>query len=70
MQMFPNIPIQLCQFHQLKTINSYLTRKLKQAVQDLKATALTLKSSIRTQFQNALRCCFEQYKNLLNERTV
>ncbi len=70
MQMFPNIPIQLCQFHQLKTINSYLTRKLKQAVQDLKATTLTLKSSIRTQFQNALRCCFEQYKNLLNERTV
>ena len=26
-QMFPDIPVQLCQFHQVKTVSRYLTRK-------------------------------------------
>lgn len=70
-QMFPDLPIQLCQFHQLKTINRYLTRKPKTAAaQDLKAIALTLKSSTCTQFQEALNRWLEEHKNFLNERTV
>ena len=30
-QMFPDIPVQLCRFHQVKIISCYLTRNPKQA---------------------------------------
>ena len=34
--MFADIPVQLCHFHQVKTVNRYLTRKPKTAAaQDL-----------------------------------
>lgn len=71
MQMFPNIPIQLCQFHQLKTINRYLTRRPKTAAaRDLKAIVRTLKNSTRRQFESALTCWLNRHKHFLNERTV
>ena len=40
MQMFPDIPVQLRQFHQVKTVNRYLTRKLKTVVKIWQFVAL------------------------------
>ena len=71
MQMFADIPVQLCHFHQVKTVNRYLTRKPKTvAAQDLRELVLTLKSSSRHQFESALNDWFEQHKSFLNERSI
>ena len=71
MQMFADIPVQLCHFHQVKTVNRYLTRKPKTAaVQDLRELVLTLKNNNRLQFESTLNGWFERHKSFLNERTV
>ena len=42
-EAFPDTPIQMCQFHQLKIINRYLTTRPKlEAGQELRAIALLL----------------------------
>ena len=71
MQMFADIPVQLCHFHQVKTVNRYLTRKPKTvAAQDLRELVLTLKSSNRHQFESALNDWFGRHKSFLNERSI
>ena len=68
---FPEIPAQLCQFHQVKTVSRYLTRNPKTAAgKALWQLALTLKDSSKVAFQNALQTWFEQHQGFLNERTV
>lgn len=70
-QMFPDIPVQLCQFHQVKTVSRYLTRNPKtEAGRALWRLALTLKNSRRTDFESGLQTWFEEYKSYLNERTT
>ena len=70
-QMFADIPVQLCHFHQVKTVNRYLTRKPKTAAaQDLRELVLTLKNNNRLQFESALNGWFERHKSFLDERTV
>ena len=72
-QMFAdiNIPVQLCQFHQVKTISRYLTRNPKtEAGKALWRLVLTLKSSSQSDFEHNLKTWFEQYQSYLNERTV
>ena len=69
--MFADIPVQLCHFHQVKTVNRYLTRKPKTAAaQDLRELVLTLKNNNRLQFESALNGWFERHKSFLDERTV
>ena len=69
-QMFPDIPVQLCQFHQVKTVSRYLTRNPKtEAGKALWRLALTLKSSKQSDFEHDLQTWFEQYQSYLNERT-
>ena len=71
LQLFPEIPAQLCQFHQVKTVSRYLTRNPKTAAgKALWQLALTLKDSSKVAFQNALQAWFEQHQGFLNERTV
>ena len=71
LQMFPEIPAQLCQFHQVKTVSRYLTRNPKTAAgKALWRLTLTLKDSGKTAFQGALQAWFEQHEGFLNERTV
>ena len=71
LQMFPGIPAQLCQFHQVKTVSRYLTRNPKTAAgKALWRLTLTLKDSGKTAFQGALQAWFEQHEGFLNERTV
>ena len=68
--LFPDIPIQLCQFHQVKTINRYLTRKPQTAAAvDLKQLALSLKNSSKAAFEEHLNNWHKQHKDFLNERS-
>ena len=72
-QMFANmdIPVQLCQFHQVKTISRYLTRNPKtEAGKALWRLVLTLKSSTQSDFERNLEAWFERYQSYLNERTI
>ena len=68
--MFDDIPVQLCQFHQVKTVSRYLTRNPKtDAGKALWRLALTLKNSRQSDFERNLQTWFEQYQSYLNERT-
>ncbi len=69
--LLPDIPTQLCQFHQVKTVTKYLTRRPKtEAGRTLRKLALTMKDSKKAAFQTALNEWFGQYKDFLNERSV
>ena len=71
LQLFPEIPAQLCQFHQVKTVSRYLTRNPKTAAgKALWQLAPTLKGSGKVAFQSALQAWFGQHQGFLNERTV
>ena len=71
LQMFPEIPAQLCLFHQVKTVSRYLTRNPKTAAgKALWRLTLTLKDSGKTAFQGALQAWFRQHEEFLNERTI
>lgn len=70
-KLFPGIPMQLCQFHQMQIIHRYLTRNPKSlAARELKALALTLNNTTQNAFEAALQAWYEQHKAFLNERTV
>lgn len=64
--LFPDTPTQLCQFHQVKTVTKYLTRRPKtEAGRALRKLTLTMKDSKKAAFQTALNEWFEQYKDFL-----
>ena len=68
---FLDIPVQLCQFHQIKIIVRHLTRKPKsQAAQALRALSLTLTETTQAAFEAALKRWYEQYAAFLNKRSV
>ena len=70
--VFPDVPIQMCQFHQIKIIVRHLTRKPKSpAAQALQALSLTLTETTQAAFEAALARWYEQvYAAFLNERSV
>lgn len=71
LDLFPDIPIQLCHFHQVSAVNRYLTRKPKMlAAIELRKLVLTLKNSDRATFTNALNDWYESHKTFLNERSI
>lgn len=60
LQSFPAIPVQLCQFYQVKTISRYLTRNPKtEAARALWQLTLSLKNSNKADFQTALATWYE-----------
>jgi hypothetical protein len=68
-KVFEDIPIQTCQFHQVKIVTKYLTRRPKtEAGQKLREIALCLKDSNEIGFTtlNCLDGMFSQLKNRLN----
>ena len=68
---FLDIPVQMCQFHQIKIIVRHLTRKPKSpAAQALRALSLTLTETTQAAFEAALKRWYEQYVAFLNERSV
>ena len=68
---FKDYPIQLCQFHQRKTINRYLTRnpKLEIAI-DLQKIMRNLTTTTEKKFTDKLDIWYEEYKDILLEKSI
>lgn len=65
------IPVQYCQFHQIKTVTKYLTRKPQtEAGRELRYLALTLPGTTEDVFRTALAAWQSRYESFLNERSV
>jgi len=68
--MFGDIPIQMCQFHQIQIVQRYLTRKPKtQAAIELRKITLNLTKQPKVEFVNNLNNWHLQWSDYLNERS-
>lgn len=64
------IPVQYCQFHQVKTVTTYLTRKPQtDAGKELRALTLTLKDATEYEFTEALIQWHTTWESFLNEKS-
>lgn len=69
-EVFHDIPIQHCQFHQIAAINRYLTRRPKLAAgQELRAIALCLPKLTESILTQALSEWHNRWQDFLKERT-
>ena len=69
LQAFPSTPVQMCQFHQIKIIVRYLSKKPKsEAARGLRA--LTLTGSSKDRFIKNLHDWLMRHEVFLNERSV
>lgn len=69
-KVFRGIPVQYCQFHQVKTMTKYLTRKPKtEAARGLRALALTLTRGTEAEFSQRLTRWHERWRTFLDEKT-
>lgn len=70
-QLFGNIPMQYCQFHQVKTIRTYLTKNPKmQASKELWELTLMLASTDKESFTGGLNDWYNKWNEFLNERKI
>jgi hypothetical protein len=68
--LFDDIPVQMCQFHQIQIVQRYLTRKPKtQAAIELKKCTLKLTKQTKSEFVNSLNDWYIRWSDYLNERT-
>lgn len=68
--LYPNTPIQYCQFHQIKTIKSYIPKRVKSdAGKMLRAISLRLSNSHSIQFNTAYSVWEVLYKDFLDEKS-
>ena len=68
--LFGNIPIQMCQFHQIQIVRRYLTRKPKtQAAIELKQLTLKLTKQTKVEFVNDLNNWYSCWAEYFNERS-
>jgi hypothetical protein len=69
--LFEDIPIQMCQFHQIQIALRYLTKKPKlKAAKELRFSCLKLTNTSKDQFIRELDDWFLKWKDCLNERSV
>jgi hypothetical protein len=69
--LFGDIPVQMCQFHQIKIVLRYLTRKPKaQAAIELKNLTLKLTKLTKNDFVNSLNNWHIKWLCYLNERST
>lgn len=69
--VFKDIPVQMCHFHQLQTVTKYLTRRPKtDAGKELRALALTLTKANEKTFTTALTAYEKEWKHFLEEKTI
>ena len=69
-QAFPDIPVQMCQFHQVKTVTKYLTRNPKlEPARELRAIALRLVDCTEAEFTALLDGWHMKWKDVLDERS-
>lgn len=70
LQSFENIPVQMCQFHQVAIIRRYITKKPKlPAAIELKDLVAMLKVTDKESFEGLLEEWHIKWKSFLNERT-
>jgi len=68
--LFGDIPLQMCQFHQIQIVLRYLTRKPKtQAAIELKKLTLKLTKQTKVEFVNNLDSWYLRWSDYLNERS-
>jgi hypothetical protein len=68
--LFDDIPVQMCQFHQIQIVQRYLTRKPKtQAAIELKKITLKLTKQTKKDFVNTLNNWHLRWLDYLNERS-
>lgn len=68
--VFKDLPVQVCHFHQLKTVTKYLTRRPKtDAGQELRALALTLTHTNEKTFSKALWAWEKKWRGFITEKT-
>ena len=68
--VFGDIPLQMCQFHQIQIVQRYLTRKPKtQAAIELKKLTLKLTKQTKVDFVNSLNNWYLRWSDYLNERS-
>ena len=68
--LFEDIPVQMCQFHQIQIVLRYLTRKPKtQAAAELKKLTLKLTKQSKESFVNNLNIWHLRWDDYLNERS-
>lgn len=71
LQLFPNVPVQMCNFHQVAIVRRYLTKKPKmQASKELWALTLMLSRTDKESFEGGLAAWYVKWENFLNERRL
>ena len=69
-EAFPDIPIQMCQFHQQKIVTRYLTSNPKtEAAKELRKLSQSLTSANRSTFENQLDEWHTKWESYINHRT-
>lgn len=69
--LLPDIPVQLCQFHQVQCIIHYLSRHPKDpAPKALLALTYRMKNCTEKEFKQGLKQWYQQHKEYLNERSI
>jgi hypothetical protein len=69
--VFKDIPVQICQFHQIKQVTKYLTRRPKtEAGCELRALTLTLTKADEKTFADALTAWHTKWGAFIEEKTV
>lgn len=70
-EVFMDLPVQMCQFHQAAIINRYLTRKPKlDAGKELRKITLMLTDSNEKEFTFLLNSWYEKWKDFLQEKSI
>jgi hypothetical protein len=71
LQMLDNIPVQMCNFHQVAIIRRYLTKKPKmQASKELWEHTLLLSKTDKESFEGELNAWYCKWKDFLNEQKI
>ena len=69
-RLYPNTPIQLCQFHQIKTIITYTTKNPKtNCGKELKELVLSISKSDESEFRQNFKKLSEKYEKFLKEKS-
>jgi hypothetical protein len=70
-KVFQEYPVQMCHFHQKRTLRRYLTNNPKlEASKDLKRIAAKLKYSNQENFTRALDIWYLKYKDFIDKKTT
>ena len=71
LNVFKGIPVQMCQFHQIKQVTKYLTRRPQtEAGRELRTLILTLTTTDEAMFTKALEAWHAKWGGYIEEKTV